>query len=684
MARLGRLGAIGLIMLIGGGLVVASGLLHLWQAVSPLADTVDTFLGAVGYVTPVMVALWRQAVGQRRDEAVPQPEWLSELARAENRRIRDDLLGRGVTRATIDVRWEPAQHLGSGRAPLPAERHIGDLLDLDLDPYRLVVVGPAGSGKSIALELLAAELHSLDRAGRFLPVVLPLSGWTDAEPVESWTARELALRHPTLVGPEAGPERAEELAQALRPDGGIVLFLDGFDELAEGQGALLIERLNRAERSTLSFVLSSREDQITAAVAGAGPVRGAAAVRLVPTGNDDFLRYLEDSSARHADSWRQLLQPGRAGNSAAVAGAFDTPLMQWLGLQTYDHTVRVPMELADAARFPAADDIRRHLLTYLLPSVLDAIDGTAGTHGAWQPRRAGRWLDFLARAVPHSRNGTIQWWRLYRSCRTGMFLAYDAVAVGVLTAVTAVSAQAGAGLFAGALWGVGCGGTFTWSYSRLRAVQDSTYQTSGLFRVATDRWPTAKRLAWVVPFLAVPLVVAQAAAGLPFAGLGTRGLAEMLLRGLLLSVAAGLIGGLIAAIMLYRANGLDSQVAPAHAARPAELLRRDGLATAAVAVCFAAATAVIAWPVWPQMPDARPPALFWVLAALTSAAAGPPMFTAWPVFRAAHLWLGACDRLPLRYGGFLADLCQVGLMRTDGTAYVFRHDLLREALTTPR
>ena len=56
MAGWRQLRAIGMIMLIVFGLLVLSGLLHLWHRVSPLADTVDTFVGVVPFAAPVLVA----------------------------------------------------------------------------------------------------------------------------------------------------------------------------------------------------------------------------------------------------------------------------------------------------------------------------------------------------------------------------------------------------------------------------------------------------------------------------------------------------------------------------------------------------------------------------------------------------------------------------------------------------
>lgn len=122
---------------------------------------------------------------------------------------------------------------------------VGDLAVLfgQVPARRLVIVGAAGSGKSVAGLLLALDLLAARRTGEPVPVLLPVASWDPDEALEAWLMRRVAEEHPTLTdrhryGPDA-------LARLVR--GGRVLpVLDGLDEMPSQRRPAAIAALNIA------------------------------------------------------------------------------------------------------------------------------------------------------------------------------------------------------------------------------------------------------------------------------------------------------------------------------------------------------------------------------------------------------------------------------------------------------
>ncbi len=469
-----------------------------------------------------------------------------------------------------------------------------------------------------------------------------------------------------------------DLDRALRRDGVVVPFLDGFDEVAEARRTTLLRALDQALGAGLSVALASREEQLHDAVTAVGAVRGSLAVRLAPLGPEHFASFLTDSRAANRAAWQPLLDAMRGGAAPQVAEVFATPLMQWLGRQVYGGGGAVPTELADPARFPTAGDIERHLLASLVPTVFDPVNGLSERHRRPPTRRTLRWLRFLAESRG---DGVVQWWWLHRCAQPQLAVVYGVALTALTAGVSAVSRAAGTGLLAGVLWGTACGSAFAIAYVVTRAAEyRDRSSVPGGFRSTVNGRTVLGRVARLLPLPAVAGVVTQVSFGLLFPPLGWSDLWALLGQGVALAVVAGLSGGVTAGTVLERAHTLDATMAPANATRPLELLRRDSRATAAVAFCLAVATAVVSWTAWSLVLDRTPPVSFLVAAAAMAAVAGPGLFTAWPAFRAAHVWFALRDRLPVRFTDFMAHAQSTGILREEGITYHFRHALLRTAL----
>ena len=116
----------------------------------------------------------------------------------------------------------------------------------------LLIVGPAGSGKTTQLLFVARQL--LDGAGEEVPVVLTLSAWTgERQDLGDWLASELRSKYQV---PSA-------LSRTWLRRGLILPLLDGFDEVPTRQRAAAIRAINRsvAEGRLPGIVVATRNKE---------------------------------------------------------------------------------------------------------------------------------------------------------------------------------------------------------------------------------------------------------------------------------------------------------------------------------------------------------------------------------------------------------------------------------------
>lgn len=670
------------------GCAIIAAFVNLKRILGGQFNIVDVLLVLVFTLLAWLVSrlLNKRGRGGGTDMSGEYSRWLPALRRAELQRIKSDLRLRGIEKFSTDVPWVPAYdlaaHSSASMYGSDSGWHVRHLLSLwkNAQPARLLLSGSAGSGKSVALALLARQLLEEDSSSP-VPVVVSLAGWDASTPFYSWIATRLAERYPALVG-EDSTVPAGELEQALQSDR-VLLFLDGFDEIHVTARDTFLTRLSEILSTDRSCLLASREEALEEATGSSHLVRGALAVHLEPLTARHFRKFLTafDSQER----WEPLLTAMENGTAPTLTRALETPLMHWLGLKVFEFNRKNPMDLADIRQFPTAEEIQRHLLASIVPAVFEPAAGHSADH-RFPARKAVRWLTFLAQHSSPA-DGSIRWWRLHKHWKAQLYilLAYSALFVAAILLACMASRLTATALAEGSLWGALCGGAFTLTYGIARRSEAERRQTTkGTFRDDADLQGVIWRLGRLSPALCGAVAVVTCTTGLATPH-QTHEAGWMLGFGAVVAVACGSFGGSFAAFILTRTTHTDAGRSPRHAQSPHDLLERDKMTSVVVGLCMFAATFVAAAAAWVSTdPRGFTPensmVAFAITAAIAGAISGPPLFTAWPVFRATHLYFCLRGHLPARHSAFLELAHAGGILRTEGLTYQFRHVLMRASL----
>ncbi len=303
------------------------------------------------------------------------------------------------------IKWVDATRLESGG--------ISDLLDIygGLDSGRIILLGPAGAGKSAAairllLDALAHRqvLPDAERAQTPVPVLFTMHGW-DPENcgLLDWLAARLASDHTFLESQDYGPDAAGQLITAGR----LAVILDGLDEMPEALRSAALRALD--DQATFRVVLLTRSGEMLAATSVVH-LTGAAALELLPVTAEEAASYLSRCQVDPPPPpWRRLVDHLRAAPGGPVAQALDNPLMLTLLRDVYRLGGRAD-EIIDQERFASREVVEDHLLDKVLPSAY------AHEPGRSRPRysldQASRWLASIAERMNQEASRDLVWWRV--------------------------------------------------------------------------------------------------------------------------------------------------------------------------------------------------------------------------------------------------------------------------------
>lgn len=338
--------------------------------------------------------------------------------------------------APLPARWQVTERKVAGRidgaiaeegrarfAPLPGLaavtrdvlRRGGALPELHavyggLASGRLLLVGDPAAGKTSAAVLLLrealkyrAEAASDARARIPVPVMLTPFGWDpNQEDVTDWVAGRLSREY-TLFRSRGGVARARELLE----QGRIALFLDGLDEVGGKQRAAMLSAL---EEASFRVVVVSR----ARALAGRRQrLSGAAALEIQPVRAQDASAYLMNPLPDPAPSgWQELNRRLLDEPGSAISETLTSPLAIGLLRDIYaDSNGRPVDELLDTARFPSTRSLQDHFLAQLVTAAYTP--RPRRPRPRYSPETAERTLRYLATQVTHAQDDReLRWWHI--------------------------------------------------------------------------------------------------------------------------------------------------------------------------------------------------------------------------------------------------------------------------------
>ncbi|SDC24189.1 helix-turn-helix domain-containing protein [Actinokineospora iranica] len=571
---------------------------------------------------------------------------------------------------------------------------------------RLVVLGQAGSGKTILTLRFVLDLLRTRAPGAAVPVVVGLGSWNPTTTsLRDWLIARLRQDHPDLDAPGPG---GSTLAAALVETDRVLPVLDGFDEIADGLHRAALEALNATR---LPLLLTSRPDEYAAAVAGTDVLTAACGVELVDLTPADLADYLPRTT-RAGDgggtAWEPVLtelrdRPDRRA-SANLAAALTTPLMVGLARAVYSDTPdHDPATLLDTDRFPTREALEEHLLGNFVATVYRHQPENA----RFDPDRVQRWLGHLARHLRGLGTYDLAWWQLGASLRLPVRMLVVALTAGLILGLVDLAVEGllvpAAGMYPllfGALFGAVVGSAFGVAYGLAnRSGRPEPSRVRLRVRAGparTGRVGSRFRIGFVVGgLLGFGYGLAREAAHQLSFGYG-KGLLSATVDGVVFGLVFGVAAGAVAAVIARCEAPLDVK----SAGGPTELLRANRttvlIQLAVAGPAFALAVPLVTWLVvlllrWlfpggmlAGLEFSWSPVFGVVLGLVGGLVAGLGYLLSmtawgqWLVF--ARLCLPLAGRLPWAVSAFLDDAYRRGVLRRAGAVYQFRHARLQDHL----
>jgi hypothetical protein len=297
-----------------------------------------------------------------------------------------------------------------------------------LPQSRLLIVGGPGTGKTSLAILMAVEMLRDRAEADPVPVLATVSDWdTAVHPgLAEWLADRLSRDYP-------GPHGLGRNAYSqLLSQGQLIPVLDGLDEVVEERRAAILRTINDSIHAIPSLVATCRRGQYASTTARTGQVLKATLVirpyALRRTEAADYLRtYLP---RQPGPEWSQVLSRLRDGSVPGLSVAASNPLGLWLIRAVYvEDSSRSPSSLIDPGHPDrrGAATLKEHLLQQLVPAVLRSHGSPSRTTGdtrgrtrrlrRYRPDKVRRWLSVVAAHMDEGSTPNWNWWQSVRYAR---------------------------------------------------------------------------------------------------------------------------------------------------------------------------------------------------------------------------------------------------------------------------
>ncbi|MGH3390039.1 MAG: hypothetical protein ACRDOO_14315 [Actinomadura sp.] len=573
---------------------------------------------------------------------------------------------------------------------------------------RLVILGGPGAGKTTLAVQLVRELLRRPEKDEPVPVLLSVSSWDPrvTDDIWAWLRGQIELAYPSLTPEEVG---------ALVADKCVFPVLDGLDEVPSAVGESVLWALNRSLDDG-PVIITCRTDDYRRLIVdrGARELVAAAVIDSMPLPGPVAAEYLESRLPRLLPSgWQRILERLRTDPDAPLTGLCASPLGLWLLCASYvegDQRDRAlgyspghPGDLdrlTDRTAYPDVESLRAHLYNRLIPVLISFRKPARDSDDAFRPRRlhsapdTARRLSFLAHLLsePRGEDGRprtrdLAWWEV--AVVTDRAPATAGVVVG---AVVALLFTAGLTVLAGPVLGVLAGlavAAFVGLDIKSRCARWAGSTPGSAFL----RPSLVLRLAWLQVRLGFSggrtKVIGSSLLAAVLAWFADRsGFDALRGLGMPVPVAGAILGAALG--LADTMSGLlnETTSTPTNLERvntPRESLRGDrtlnilhlafGVVTYGAPLGIVAAATVHSW--LAVFPLGFGIGVLAVLLGRTSEGD----HRAWLSYLAATAELRRAKRLPLRWMAFLDDAHRLGLLRTVGPVYQFRHAELQDHLS---
>ncbi|GAA1278881.1 NACHT domain-containing protein [Sphaerisporangium rubeum] len=592
----------------------------------------------------------------------------------------------------------------------------------DLHRRRLVIIGDHGTGKTtLAIQLLLQLLEAGDALERPVPVLIPVNAWDTVKfpDLHAWLTARLLRHYPVLASPGFGRGTVTEVIER----GHVMPVLDGLDEMPREFRAAVVSALNKWLSGTGQYVLTSRRDEFAAAVQAQGLLTAAAVIApspIAPAAAARYLRTCLPPEPRHDWElvWTALNNRTHPGLSELCATAFGLWLIRTVYVKPLNPPCPWPLIAPHSGSGP---ELRAHLLDHIVTAVIQdrAPDRNPDGHfflprRSWDPADARRYLGHLARAMHEHKTYDLAWWELART--TGPYadrhrVNRPAATLGLVLGLTLglvhgfaapleiglvsgrqdwltiqLSSWIVIDLLTGIMFALVFGLKFdTWSREAPGApglrLRDGVrvFSRTG---TAARRWFTfglaGGAVTGLVGVLAVTVGSGRQAGVVIGTALGT-GLVLGLVSGVLLGAVAGMARGII--------EWLESPMSTKIVSSPRAALRADATLNASRWLALGLLAGLVTWLLGALI--AMHPALRLALAVHGALLYGMPAALIWGQHHAWIAYLLSVHRLarqgkaPRRLMAFLEDAHRLGLLRTAGPVYQFRHADIQDHLALP-
>ncbi len=609
--------------------------------------------------------LWRvQSAGGGRSTPIS----LSDLRHQQRLRLGAEISSMGLrSPAPMDVRWRDWQGCRHGTV-----RTLSQSFPRLSRP--LVIVGPAGAGKTVAALELALGL--VEQEDSPVPILCSAAGWdpgneTYAELVYRYAAEACAQ---TCSG-------LQELVERSLSSGDLVGIIDGIDELSTHARLPAISAIHTVCSGGMSLALTARTDDYSHAIGEATEslsmhlLPRAAVLELQPNRPDDVIDFLA-AHRNNVAQWEAFCKDLRRQDLSELWRVLSIPLMTWLAYRSLAGA-RSAIDLLGME----GDELKNYLLSHFIPHVYNDQDATTRkalrrSSARYDRDQAQRWLTSLALALASDPRpfhwGSLHWTNL--SLRSFGVERSGGGEVAALVSALGMGSLFVAGVTSPSIFTVPAAIAYVWVAYKL------------------FEYPTG------VQNLGALLVVLGFPVGVLLPG-------AFLLEDPLLALAEILWLSCILALVLRlekRTSALVLRLKSMTGYRPAKrtprrvsdesALRRSLTvlwSTAGAVLVVSAFSAPIGWLFLHLGLSTRP----WMSTALIVGVTvglfaghldGTFFMGAIYPYWAARVHSACTRRLPWRLEPFLADARARGVLRETAAGYTFRHDLIQSYLAGPK